>query len=90
MRRALESAGQPRTVAIADALTFRAARRNKFHGAAESERAFEINEGLAQYTETVVAAATRSKAIRSAIQQLTKAADEPTFVSQSAYPTGTG
>jgi hypothetical protein len=63
-------------------------RRSRFPGAAESERGYEIDDGLAQYTATVVAAGSRSEAVRSAIEQLAKAPDEVTFARQFAYPTG--
>lgn len=89
LSRALGSSGQARSAAVGEALAFRAARRNRFPGAAESERGYEINEGLPQYTATVVAAGSRAEAVRSAIEQLGKAADEVTFVRQFAYPTGT-
>jgi hypothetical protein len=88
LSRAIGSPGQTRPVAVGDALAFRAARRSRFPGAAESERGYEINEGLAQYTATAVAAGSRSEAVRSAIEQLAKAPDEVTFVRQFAYPTG--
>ena len=88
LSRAIGSPGQTRSAAVGDALAFRAARRSRFPGAAESERGFEINEGLAQYTATVVAAGSRSEAVRNAIEQLAKAAAEVTFVRQFAYPTG--
>ena len=88
LSRAIGSPGQTRSAAVGDALAFRAARRSRFPGAAESERGFEINEGLAQYTATVVAAGSRSEAVRSAIEQLAKAPAEVTFVRQFAYPTG--
>lgn len=85
---AIGSAGQTRAAGVGDALAFRAARRSRFPGAAESERGYEINEGLAQYTATVVAADSRAEAARSAIGQLAGAAAEVTFVRQFAYPTG--
>jgi hypothetical protein len=88
LSRAIGSQGETPSAAVGDALAFRAARRSRFPGAAESERTFEINEGLAQYTATVVSAGSRSEAVRSAIEQLAKAADEVTFVRQFAYPTG--
>ena len=88
LSRAIGSPGQTRSAAVGDALAFRAARRSRFPGAAESERGFEINEGLAQYTATVVSAGSRSEAVRNAIEQLAKAAAEVTFVRQFAYPTG--
>jgi hypothetical protein len=88
LSRALGSPGQTRSAAVGDALAFRAARRSRFRGAAERERGFEINEGLAQYTATVVVAGSRSEAVRSAIEQLAKAPDAFTFVRQLACPTG--
>jgi hypothetical protein len=88
LSRAIGSTGQTRSAAVGDALAFRAARRSRFPGAAENERGFEINEGFAQYTATVVAADSRSEAVRSAIEQLAKAPAEVTFVRQFAYPTG--
>jgi hypothetical protein len=48
LSRALDSSGEIRLTAVRDALAFRAARRGRFAGAAESERVLEINEGLAQ------------------------------------------
>lgn len=89
LSRAIGASGKERSAALGDALAFRAARRSRFPGAPESERGYEINEGLAQYTGTVVAAASRAEAVRSAVAQLASAADEVTFVRQFAYPTGT-
>ena len=88
LSRSIASAGETRSAGVGDALAFRAVRRSRFPDAAESERGYEINEGLAQYTATVVSAGSRSEAVRSAIEQLAKAADEVTFVRQFAYPTG--
>lgn len=88
LSRAIDSQGNARSVAVGDALAFRAARRNRFPGASESERRYEINEGLAQYTATVVASGSRSDAVRSAIEQLANAPAEITFVRQFAYPSG--
>lgn len=52
--RALEEAlvhqGDARAAALADALAFRAWRRQLFPGAAAEERALELHEGLAEYT----------------------------------------
>jgi hypothetical protein len=86
--RAIDSPDPKRSIALSEALAFRAARRSLFPGSAESERGYEINEGLAQYTATVVAAGSRAEALRSAIGQLEKAPSEATFVRQFAYPTG--
>jgi hypothetical protein len=50
LRRAVESSGNDRIEAIADALAFRRERRRLFPGAADNERRDEIREGLAMYT----------------------------------------
>ncbi len=50
LRRAVESSGNVRAEAVADALAFRRERRRRFPGAAENERRDEIREGLASYT----------------------------------------
>jgi hypothetical protein len=50
LRRAVESSGNARVDAVADALAFRRERRRLFPGAAEGERREEIREGLASYT----------------------------------------
>ena len=47
---ALMRSGEARRAAIADALMFRARRRQLFERAAPDERALELNEGLAEYT----------------------------------------
>jgi hypothetical protein len=88
LARALGAAGSERTDAVRDALAFRAARRDLFAGAADSERGDEIREGLAQYTGTVVAAASQSAANADAIAQLATFEKTPTFVRTFAYPSG--
>jgi hypothetical protein len=50
LHRALESSGNDRAEAVADALAFRRERRRLFPGAADNERRDEIREGLASYT----------------------------------------
>ncbi len=89
LARALEAAGPERLEAVRDALAFREARRRIFPEAAESERMDELREGLAQYTGTVVAAASRGEAISDAVRQLVDAEDAPTFVRTFAYSSGT-
>ena len=74
--------------ALGDALAFRAARRARFPGAAASERAVEINEGLAQYTATVVVAETPRAAAEDAIEQLQDAARQAGLVATFAYASG--
>jgi hypothetical protein len=74
LAKALGSSGPARTAALRDALAFRTARRKVFPNAAENERLLEMNEGLAQYTGTVAAAASAAEATSDAIQQLSAAA----------------
>lgn len=88
LTRALETSGEKRAQAIRDALAFRAARRARFPGAAESERLLEMNEGLAQYTGTVSAFESPAEAVADAIDQLRKAPENQTFVRTFAYPSG--
>jgi hypothetical protein len=77
-----------RTQAVRDALAFRAARHAAFPAAANGEHRLVINEGLAQYTGTVLAAPSRADARADARQQLIDAAASPTFVRTFAYPLG--
>ena len=67
-------------------MAFRARRRELVPGSAESERRLEINEGLAQYTGTIAAAASIEDARLDAIGQVTNAQLTPTFVRTFAYP----
>jgi hypothetical protein len=88
LARALKASGPERTAAVRDALAFRLKRRAMFPGAAESERLLEIQEGLAQYTGTVASVAGGAEAAADAVAQLTKAAEQSTFVRTFAYPSG--
>ncbi|MGD8278220.1 MAG: hypothetical protein PVH00_09350 [Gemmatimonadota bacterium] len=88
LARALRTSDVERLDAIRDALAFRQTRRRTFDGVADSERADEIREGLAQYTGTVVAAASTEAAIADALNQLSDAEATPTFVRTFAYASG--
>jgi hypothetical protein len=77
---ALRTSGDARLAAVRDALAFRGARHQRFATAAETERVLEINEGLAQYTGTVVAAGDADAARADAIAQLDEAPKSATFV----------
>lgn len=88
LARALRTAGPESTAALGDALAFRFIRHEVFPGSVEHERRLEINEGLAQYTGTVVAAGTSAAAIEDVLGQLERAAAEPTFVRTFPYATG--
>lgn len=85
---ALGQDGAARAAAVADALAFRSSRRSLFPGAGESERILEINEGLAQYTGTLVVAGTAAAAIEDVIQQLSDAPQNPGYIRTFAYPSG--
>ena len=89
--RALRESGEPRNLAVRDALAFRQARRMLYPSSVESERAQEISEGLAAYTGTVLAAESAAEAIASAIDLLANAetaALEASFVRSFAYMSG--
>ena len=85
---ALASTNEARRAAISHALAFRRARRALAPAAAEGERILEINEGLAQYTGTVVAAASRVAAVKDAMVQLAQAEQNDTYVRTFPYPSG--
>jgi len=88
LARALQAGGPERDSAARDALAFRAKRRAIFGDAAENERREEIREGLAQYTGTLLAVDAKDEAVASAVDQLSEAEAQPTFVRTFAYPSG--
>jgi len=86
-----EALKQPRDAGLAalrDAFAFRAARHRELPAAAENERVLVVNEGLAQYTGTVVGSATRAEAAASAVKQLAAGADKESYVRTFAYSSG--
>jgi hypothetical protein len=88
LARALRESGEQRNLAVRDALAFRQARRTRYPGTVESERASEITEGLASYTGTVVAADSAADSIASALDQLAAAEIQESFVRTFAYASG--
>jgi len=90
LARALGASGAARTAAIADALAFRAARRQRFPGAAEREHKVEIDEGVATYTQYVAGSDSAQEAIRAAIATLASAESGSSFVKTFAYASGAG
>ena len=80
LRRALESSGNERAEAIADALAFRRERRRQFPGAAENERRDEIREGLASYTGIAAWANSPADARRAAASALAGGESQSSFV----------
>jgi hypothetical protein len=91
LAQALRESGEPRNLAVRDALAFRQARRILYAPNVESERGQEIAEGLAAYTGTVLAADSAADALASAIDLLVNteaAAVEASFVRTFAYMSG--
>jgi len=88
LARALRESGEPRKLAVRDALAFRQARRLLYPASVEDERAQEITEGLAAYTGTVLAAQSAADAILGALELLTNAEAEESFVRTFAYKSG--
>ena len=88
LARALRASGVERNAAVRDALAFRQARRRIYPAAAENERGLAINEGVASYTGTVLAASSRADATASALAGLTGAKEGESFVRTFAYVSG--
>jgi hypothetical protein len=90
LARALGASGAARISAIADALAFRAARHQRFPNAALDEHADEIIEGIATYTQYVIAYENAQDAIRAAVTGLAGAETGTSFVQTFAYASGAG
>jgi hypothetical protein len=88
LARALRESGEPRALAIREALAFRGARHARFPDKVETERALDINEGLASYTQAVLPAQSETEAIASALDELTGAEGGESFVRTFAYASG--
>ena len=88
LARALRDSEPARTLAIRDAVAFRQARYARFPDKVETERALDINEGLASYTGIVLAASSRADAIASALDELTGQESGESYVRTAAYASG--
>jgi hypothetical protein len=88
LARALRESGAPRTQAVREALAFRQARHTRYPDMVESERALYITEGLASYTQTVLAAPSATDAITRALELLAGAEDGESFVRTFTYTSG--
>jgi hypothetical protein len=80
LARALRESGAQRNTAVRDALAFRQARRMRYQGSAEKERALEINEGVASYTGVAAAAESAAGAVTRAIEILAACDGDDSFV----------
>ena len=88
LARALSTSGEERKATVRDALAFRQARRRLYPAAAENERGLEINEGIASYSGTVLAASSGAEASANALTILKGAEGSESFVRTFAYVSG--
>src|SRR5687768_3942079 len=88
LARALTASGVQRNAAVRDALAFRQERRRIYPAVTENERGLEINEGVASYAGTVLAASSRADATASALAGLTSGKQGESFVRTFAYASG--
>ena len=88
LARALRESGARRVLAVRDVLAFREARHAQYPENVESERAYDINEGYASYTQTVLAAPSGADAIARGLELLEEAEGAESFVRTFAYASG--
>lgn len=88
LRSALRSEGVARRRAVEDALTFRNYRRLLFPKSDLTERALEMNEGLAEYSAFKLTAKTNTQLIDYLTKQIDQGSTRPTFVGSFAYYSG--
>jgi hypothetical protein len=82
---ALLASGPAQTRAIEDALAFRSYRQSLFPGSHESERALDLNEGLAEYTGVVASMPDNPSARWRAVTRLAAPSTSDTFVRSFSY-----
>ena len=88
LARALRESRELGAQAVREALAFRQARHTRYPDKVESERVLYITEGLASYTQTVLAAPSEADAIARALELLSGAEDGESFVSTFTYTSG--
>ena len=88
LARALRESGERRAHAVRDALAFRQARHARYPDHVVSEYVLDMNEGLASYTGTVLAAPSATDAIARALELLAAAEDGESFVRTFSYTSG--
>lgn len=88
LARALRGSREGRALAVRDAMAFRRARHARFPDKVETERALDMNEGVASYTGTVMAAPSEGRAIARALEELAAAEGGESFVRTFAYASG--
>ncbi|MFA9466442.1 MAG: hypothetical protein ACERKN_19440 [Velocimicrobium sp.] len=90
LHKALNSSGAAKKKAIADALTFRYARRKEYNSS-KDENAFEIQEGITEYTAERLVYSTddlMDQILRSDWKRYLNEKETPTFVRSFAYHSG--
>lgn len=88
LAKALRSDGRDARSAAGDALLFRAVRRSLSVGASGRETALEMQEGIAEFTGTVVALKTSGESVSRVARQVETFEDQATFSRSFAYATG--
>jgi len=88
LARALRESGELRAQAVREALAFRQARHTRYPDQVVSEYVLDIEEGLASYTQTVLAAPSKTDAIARALELLAGAEDGESFVRTFSYTSG--
>jgi hypothetical protein len=88
LARALRTSGNEARAATQDALAFRATRQNLFPDAKPQEAALEIQEGLAEYTGTVLALKNSGETIDRVARATEDFEDHTSFTRSFAYATG--
>jgi hypothetical protein len=88
LARALRESGELRVQAVREALAFRQARHTRYPDHVVSEYVLDINEGLASYTQTVLAAPSQADAIARALELLAGAEEGESFVRTFSYTSG--
>jgi hypothetical protein len=88
LAQALRLEGQAGRAATNDALLFRAARRNLNPGSDANENALEIQEGLAEYTGTVVALKFSGESVNRVARAVEAFEDQSSYSRSFAYATG--
>ncbi|MGH8519489.1 MAG: hypothetical protein ACREUE_18710 [Panacagrimonas sp.] len=88
LARALRESGELRAQAVREALAFRQARHTRYPDHVVSEYVLDINEGLASYTQIVLAAPSETDAIARALELLAGAEEGESFVRTFSYTSG--
>ena len=88
LARALRESGVQRAEAVREALAFRQARHARYPDHVVSEYVLDINEGLAAYTQTVLAAPSEADARARGLELLAGAEAGDSFVRTFSYTSG--